>query len=295
MTARRSETESDASAALDDATGQSAVDIDPEADDPVDIAATAELLAEENRRLRAEYARAQQAKYRRTAYGLAAIGVIAAAGGVVFPAVRELLFALAATGLFGAVLTRYLSPGQFVSAAVGEQVYTALAANQQAIADELGLTDEQLYVPVDGSARLYRPQRRSTSPPASAESSKTIIVADEHRGLWLHPTGAPLYDAFAQRVAGRPAESPGPLAEQLADALVEQFELATSVTSEINAAEQRVTVAVTGSAFGPCDRSDHPIVSLLATGFAVQLDTTVAVDVTSDEDEWLITCRWDDT
>lgn len=263
-------------------------DVAGDESEPSVAAARAELLVEENRRLRAQYTRAQQAKYRRTAYALGAIGLVAVLGGGIFPAVRELLITFGAIGLFGAVLTRYLTPGQFLSAEVGERVYTALAANQAAIADELGLSETRVYAPTDENARLYRPQRTSNEPPG--ESSRSIVVADEHRGLWLTPTGAPLYELFTQRVTGEPADTPVLLADQLADALVEQFELATTVETDVTDTGRHVTFAVTGATFGDLDRADHPIVSLVATGLATQLATPVTVTVTQNDDGWLVTC-----
>ena len=80
---------------------------DPESADETtaDLAAQVELLAEENRRLRAEYARARQTTYRRTALGLFAVGALAVLGGVAFPHSSDVLFALGGTGLFAGVLT----------------------------------------------------------------------------------------------------------------------------------------------------------------------------------------------
>lgn len=112
-----------------DVSAASAEESTPAAESDLEQTARAELLAEENRRLRAEYARTQQTRYRRTAYGLAALGVLAVLGGLLFPNARGVLFALGGTGLFGGLLTLYLTPGQFVAADVGERVYAAMAAN----------------------------------------------------------------------------------------------------------------------------------------------------------------------
>ncbi len=263
-----------------------------ERDDEVDSAARAELLAEENRRLREEYVRARQTRYRRTAYGLAAVGCLAILGGVVFPADRETLFALGATGLFGGVLTLYLTPATFVAADIGERVYTALATNQRAIVDELGLSGEQVYVPWGTTVRLYVPQQPGLEPPGDHDGP--VLVDDAHRGLLLETTGALLFEEFERAMTGDPAETPAPLAVQLADGVVEQFELASAVGSDVDDEECRATFEVSGSAFGDLDRFDHPIVSFLATGVALALERPVTVDVdAADGTDWLVTCRWD--
>ncbi|MGA9402004.1 hypothetical protein [Haladaptatus sp.] len=53
--------------------------------------------------------------------GVADNGALVAVGGLLFPTSRTVLFALVGTGLFGAVLIYFLTPEQFVSAAVGER------------------------------------------------------------------------------------------------------------------------------------------------------------------------------
>lgn len=265
---------------------------DPDAE--VDHAARAELLAEENRRLRSEYARSQQSKYRQTAYGLAAVGVLAVLGGILFPTGREVLFALGATGLFGAVLTRYLTPTTFVAADVGERVYAAMATNEQAIADELGLTGDPVYVPDDANvAALYVPQHSERDVPDA--SAGPIVIDEGSRGLLLEPTGASLFAEFERALTGDLADAPPVLVEQLADGVVEQFELASAVEPDVDPANGRVTFEVVESSFGDLDRFDHPVASFFAVGLVAALDRPVTVDVTAADDrvDWLVTCRWD--
>lgn len=263
---------------------------------PTELAARAELLAAENRRLREEYARARQSRYRRTALGLGIVGTIAIAAGLLFPAGREILLVLGATGVFGAILTYYLSPGRFVAADVGEQVYAALAANHAALADELGLQDDRVYLPGDeGDApHLFVPQRIEYDLPT--DRSRPIVTDGRERGLILEPTGGSLLAEFKRATPGEPASPPAPLAAQLADSLVEQFELARSAEPDVDHADGRATIAITGSAFGDVDRFDHPIASLLATGFASGLDRPVhlTVDPAGDRADWLVTCRWEE-
>jgi hypothetical protein len=255
----------------------------------------AELLAEENQRLRAEYARARQSRYRRTSIGLAVIGVLAAAAGVVFPAAQEVLLTLGATGVFGALLTYYLTPGRFVTASVGERVYAALAANGAAIATELGLRDDRRYFPdaAGETARLYVPLHAGAEPPQ--EHPGPIVLEEAERGLVLVPTGATLFEEFRRALAGDLATTPEVLASQLCDGLVEQFELVDRADPDVDAAGGRVTIAVSGSAFGAVDRFDHPIGSFVAVGLAVGLDRTVTLEIDDGDDraDWLVTCRFE--
>lgn len=273
------------------APSESAVTDASETDEQLDHAARADLLAEENRRLRSEYARAQEAKYRQTAYGLAGVGILAVLGGLLFPAGREVLFALGGIGLFGAILTRYLTPGQFITADISERVYAAMAANEAAIADELGLKQTTVYVPLENTVQLYLPQQAEYDLPSG---DSTIIVEDDSRGLCLETTGANLFDEFERALTGQFAETPTTAGTQLADGIVEQFELATSVETDIDQQNRRATFHIDESAFGDLDRIDHPVVSFLAVGFARMLDSPVTADIVAGEQntDWLVTLRW---
>ena len=261
-----------------------------------DLIAEVELLAAENRLLREAYASVWRSRYRRAAIGLALVGAIAVVAGIVFPAGREVLFVLGATGLFGGVLTYYLTPERFVAADVGERVYAAHSRAIDAIVDELGLREERLYLPSADAAgpRLFVPQRGGFELPD--DRSRTFVTDAASRGLLFEPTGAGLYEAFESGVVGSPDSTPGVLATQLADALLAQFELARSVETDVDVANERVTVAVSGGAFGPLDRVDHPIASFLAVGVATGLDRPVALEVAAGDDraDWLVTCRWDE-
>ncbi len=263
-------------------------------DDRLEQSAQLELLAEENRRLRAEYARARQSQYRRTAIGLAAIGICALLGGLLFPDSREVLVAFGATGLFGAVLTYVLTPEQFVAANIGERVYAASAANGAAIATELGLRDDRIYVPDDsGDTALYIPLSSDYDLPTTADGP--FVLEADSRGLRFEPTGGTLFEEVQRTVIGELATTPGPLATQLCEALTEQFELADVATPDVDPATGRVTVAITNSSFGDVDQFDHPIASLLAVGLATGLDRPVELSVTAGDDrsDWLVTCQFE--
>jgi hypothetical protein len=259
------------------------------------------ILAEQNERLRASSVRARQAAYTRTAIGFAAVGILAAAGAVLFPATATVLFALAGVGLFGALLITFLTPENFVATDVGREVYTALATNEEAIVTELALADVSVYVPpsrADGVDRLFVPEREDWTLPEPDALASLFVVADrdDPRGVALEPTGAPLVRDFEDVVAGESSETPGVLATQLADALVEQFEIVDGARPDADPDGRRLTVAVTGSAYGPVDRLDQPVASFVAVGTARALDALVELEVEPAEGraDYLVTCRWGD-
>lgn len=260
----------------------------------LELAAQVELLTEENERLRTEYARSRQSQYRKTALGLGTVGLIAGVAGLLFAESRDVLFVLAGTGLFGGVLTHYLTPGQFVAADVGERVYAGLAANQAAIAAELGLGDERVYLPDDDrdQVSLFVPRHREFELPDA--KAGPIVTEEGSRGLLLETTGERLFDEFERGLTGELAETPGALTTQLTDGLVESLELARSADPDVDPETGRATIAITESAFGDVSRFDHPIASFFAVGFATGLGRPVSLEVEPGDEraDWLVTCRW---
>lgn len=255
----------------------------------------AKRLAEENQRLRNEYARARQTAYRRTALWLVLIGLVAVGGGLLFSNGRQILFALGGTGLFGGLLTYYLTPSRFVPADVGRQVYTASATNMTALADELALRDEYLYLPGSDSTppRLFVPQQTEYDLPDP--QAGPIVTSAPDRGLVLEPTGRSLLEEVERALDGPLPAEPTAIATQLADGIVTQLSLANRATPEIDPDGGRATVAIESSTFGDVDQFDHPVASFLAVGFAKGLDRPVElqVDAGSAGSEWLVTCRWE--
>lgn len=282
--------------------------VDDDADEPApdeqlaELRTKIQLLTEENTRLRESYSRAKQTQYRQSALGLLAVGVVAALGGLLVPTARSVLFALAGTGLFGGILTYYLTPEQFISADVGRDVYATLAENEAALAAELGLSEERVYVPVSTAerpVRLFIPQqRRYTLPPESTLEAQTILAADStSNGVALDPSGNRLLTSLEATLRGSLADSPAELAAQLSDALVEQFELVDGAQPDIDPDGERCSVAVRGSVYGPIGQFDHPVVSLLAAGFASGLAVPVTVSVSQETDatsDATVTLRWEE-
>lgn len=265
--------------------------------DDIDIRARLELLRTENERLREEYIRARRASYRRAAGGLAAIGSMGVVAGGLFPAVRETLFVLGAIGLFGAILTYYLTPERFVTAETGERIYAALAETVSDLTGQLGLQESRVYVPVDGSpaVRLFVPQQGNYVIPSDDALKRPLVVDVEKsaRGLSTVPTGARLFTELERSLSGSLAEYPDQVVQQAAESLVETFELADGVTTDVDRAGGRASVDVTGTAYGGPDRFDNPLASLLAVALVRALGCPVEVETTDRSSGLQVTCRWD--
>jgi hypothetical protein len=266
--------------------------------DELDTAALADLietLEAENQRLRETVSAAERRKHRYTALGFAVLGVVALGGAALFSPVRDVLIALGGTGLFGAVLIYFLTPEQFITASVGEQIYTTLAENEAAIVDDLALQGEPVVLPATGTAapaRLFVPLQPGTMPTVPITSSEPFR-ADGPTGVSFEPTGAPLYTAVSD-TAGTLPTTPAGVATTVGDALVEQFELIKGVEVEIDTdsgvGADRVTMTIDGSTYGSLDRFDHPVVSVGATALAAELDTAVTFDVEEGaRAEWRVT------
>ncbi|AQL42264.1 hypothetical protein BV210_05845 [Halorientalis sp. IM1011] len=268
-------------------------------DDDEALAARAAYLAEENRRLREEYRRARKQEYHRTGLGFAGLGLLALVGALLFPGTRDVLFALAGTGLFVAVLIYFLTPERFIAASVGQRVYDAFADSMAGLVADLDLQETGVYVPTDADrVRLFLPQHGAYAVPEGADLERTVVVAadDRRRGVCLSPTGDGLYEEFERASAADPATDPVDLAAQIADALVEVHELVDSATTDVDREAGRLALEVTGSAYGPVDGIDHPVASFAACGLARTLDVPVEIEEETgdrDEEESLVVCSWD--
>lgn len=251
------------------------------------------VLRAENRQLRDEYARAQQATYRRTAVGLVVVGLVGLLGGIGFPDARAVLFALGGTGVFAGLLTAVLTPERFVSARVGARVVDALRADRDAMIDELGLGGDPVYVPADG-VRLFVPRTAGTPLPDAEALTDLFVVPDapDRGGVAFHPTGDPLFAEFDD-TRDRPLDTtPAAVAPVAADALVELFELADGVDHDVDTDTERITFEIAGAGLGDPTGIDHPIPSFLAVCLVRTLELPVRVEI-SDDDPLTITCRYD--
>lgn len=269
-----------------------------------ELAAQVDLLTAENRRLREMVAAAQRSRYRGTAIALCGIGLLCGLFGYFMPTGSTVLFALAGTGVFGGVLTYFLTPERFISADVGQRVYTASAESFERLCTDLGLSDRRVYIPTVYSSEgtqpdsadgwLFIPQDEETSIPEPADVDSALVVDDNKRGLSVRPTGSGLFSALSTSLTEPLGSTAETLCAQLSDALVEDFELGQSVVYETDPADGRVSFRISGALYGDGSRFDHPIVSLLAVGLATGLETPVETTITATE-PLSVTLRWEQT
>ncbi|SFR73759.1 hypothetical protein SAMN04487947_4021 [Halogeometricum rufum] len=263
-----------------------------------------EELRAENRRLREDYARGKQLQHRQTALGLMGVGLVGIAAGIAFPDARTVLLALGATGVFGAILTYFLSPERVMPATVGQSAYDAVGETGASVRDELGLADATVYAPVTASTsetrapvRLFVPQTPDYELPSDEELRSTFVVPDDgrRRGVAFTPTAGRMLAEFERAASGGVSADPESLGNQLCDALVEQFELARAAEAEFDEERRRLSVGVTGVAYGDATGFDHPVTSFLGGGLAHGLDEAVTVErerVEDGEAEFVVSCRW---
>lgn len=261
-------------------------------------------LRAENRRLREDYARGRRLQHRQTAIALLGVGLVGIAAGITFPSARTVLLALGATGVFGSILTYFLSPERVMPATVGRSAYDATRETGSAIRDELGLADVAVYVPVDSAAtetrapvRLFVPQSPEYDLPSDDDLRSTFVVPDggRRRGVAFTPTAGRMLAEFNQIRSVETDLRLDTRVAQLCDALVEQFELVRAADAELDEEMQRITVGVTGVTYPNAAGFDHPVASFLGGGLAHGLDAAVTVEVERVDDgdsDFLVTCRW---
>jgi len=266
------------------------------------LAAQRDLLAAENTRLRELLAASQRSQYRDTALALGGVGVVCLVLGFLTPTASTVLFALGGIGLFSGVLTYFLTPERFISAAIGEQVYAATAVSYDRLCSDLGLSERRLYVPSaspDESAQqaspgwLYVPQDPDDTPPSQSELAVGFVVTETHRGIAVRPTGSGLFETFETALAEPLGTTPPVLCEQLSDALISDFELAETVTYDFDVDDSRgrISFQLSGGLYGDPTQFDHPVVSFLALGVATGLQTPVESTVT-ETDPLSLTLSW---
>lgn len=253
----------------------------PEESDLEAVRTQLAVLQEENERLRTEYVRARQSSYRRTAAALLGVGVIAFLAGGLLSGVRDVLIVLGAIGVFGGILTWYLTPERVLTVGVSESVYDAVASNGAQIREELGLQAISVYLPTSDGPRLFVPQHQEFSIPDSVDSV-FLTETEAARGVALTPSGQRLVAELDRTRTGPAPDSLRAAVSQLGDAVVEQFEVADAVRVAESTADDRVVVTIEGAAFDGLSDFDHPVVSVLACGLAQTQDTPITVTHVDD-------------
>jgi hypothetical protein len=261
---------------------------DGEGRDRRDLLEEIASLEAQNRKLRADAARRRQRPYRSTALGLSGVALLAVAGAVFFPAVRDVLLALAGTGAFAAALSYFVTMERFVPFTTARRFYDAFAANVEALARQLDVSASRVYLPTADprGVRLYIPQYSDYLVPSGSELDAPLVVAEEERkrGLSLVPVGARLFDEFEDASSEPLASAPERLSSQLCDGLTNTFEFASR--AEATADDERGTASfgVVSPVWDDFDRVDHPVTSFLGVGLAVGLGEAVELSVESEAD-----------
>lgn len=261
-------------------------------------------LENRNRRLQQQYESTQQSRSRQTVIGLAVVGGLAAGAAYLVPSAQEVLFTIAATGLFAAVLAYTLTPDQFVPVDIGEGIYESLSLNEQAVADELGLSNTRVYAATDVGMRLFVPeidaydravvQAQAADGDVRHRLSEPFVVSElaSQSGLSLRPTARTLLSSFTDDHGNTLPEDPADAAVALQEGVTDVLELARDVTVDVDPADGRVTFAVSGQLFGPMTRFDHPVASFFGVGLAQALSQPIELSVEETDDGSFVTCWW---
>lgn len=267
-----------------------------------ELAAEIELLKEENNRLRSQYITAKKTQYRRTAIAFIVIGVLSVVSGLFLEGSRNVLLALGGTGLFSGFLTYYLTPESFISASIGEKIYTVFSENQENIKKELGLQDTQLYIPIkkedEIKVKLFIPKNTQYKIPTQQELNSYFIVTknQETRGISTTPIGEPLIEELKQTLDQPLSNKTEILAQQLSSGLTETLEITQTATQQTDPENNRITISIEKNKYGKIDTTDHPIPSFIATGIAkAKTKPTKIEDITkNNQKNYTITCIWNE-
>lgn len=159
------------------------------------------------------------------------------------------------------------------------------------LTDGLALTDDHIYVPVENATspriRLFVPQYTEyTIPHAEKLDSVLVFPADDHgRGVAFEPTGGPLVEELQSATDNGLTADLETLAGQLAEGLVEVFELADSAKSDVDIDNGRISIQVTNRVYGPADRFDHPVASIITAAVAAEQNTPAKFEMAEPENE----------
>lgn len=282
-------------------------DGDDEERSEIDVARAERRKVEaENERLRRQWAtNVGQTRHDRISLGFALLGVGAGALGLVLPGSREVLFAIAAIGLASGLLIRYLNTEKLIPVRVSEELTEPLLTNEAAVANQLDLSDKQVYLPTEAGVRLVVPETRSYDPEALIDAiddeherfgtDRPFVFSDSPResALSLRPSAESLLRSFIVQRDGERPESPSRAIASLQEGVTDVLELADSVEADFDGLE-RVTYELEGTGFTSTNRFDPPVVSFLGAGMTWALSTPVEADVqSSDGEKLVVTYEWD--
>lgn len=237
-----------------------------------------------------------------SAIGFLVVGLGAVVGGYLRldTASGMLLIAVGATFLFGSIAAYTLDADQYLPATVHESVYSDTVANQLALIDEHRLLNTLVYIPRTRSDRhpvLFVPKYPDHTLPRETELDSLYTGSDSDRsaGIALRPLGATLARRYESMLSGELSDRPDELAVQLSDGLIEGFELADSVETDVQTDDEIVQFDVSGSVYDRSGGIEDPIQSFFAVGLAMGLGMPIAVEsgaMGSEEDGYRLRCRW---
>jgi hypothetical protein len=188
----------------------------------------------------------------------AVLGVALVAGGLTVSAFETLLFVWGGTALFVALLLRFVMTGPTVSSTVATDIYTTMAGNTRRAAP----SGRHRYVPDADGVGLVVGDREF-------EAVGDRLLAS---GVDL-PPGSPDDDALSV----------------LADAIVNDFELASRVRATTDG--DVATVTVTESRVGTTELFDHPVASVIGVGLARASGVPVAVETAVENGTLVVTAE----
>lgn len=237
---------------------------------------------------------------------LVGIGVVGVAGGVVATETALLsatlgpvLLAVGAVCLVGGVLAWTLFGEQGIPATTARGVYESLSANQESLLAVFELSEKPVYVPTgrdpeseprDAVRVLYLADE--VTAPETVDADVTVLGGGPgKRGVALEPAAGPFLARFHRDLPGEPSDDIDTLADQLADAAVESFDLATSVRTVADATSPDAVFEISGQRLGSTTR-DSPAISFLAAGLAAVLQAPIVLTVDDrDPERTRISCR----
>jgi len=260
-------------------------------------------LAARNNELRADSLRARFARYRALSaalmgagLGVLLIGLIFGMENIVGATIASTLVILGGIGLFTGIFTYYLTPERFVTATVVTAVCRSLDSVSQSMQGEW-TKPVYTYDPESGSANEVRLELVSNLEstdrgPITEELGRPR--PDEIPGITaakVAPTGMFLYREARLSLT----QEVGSTNERILS-LAETLDSPLGLVDNLEATwdSSRLSVRIADSACGPIDRFDHPVVSLLACGLAIETESSVVCEterVEATDFDWEIVCR----
>jgi len=247
-----------------------------------ELEALVDVLQTENRRLRSDRGHTQKTSYQKTALSLAAVGLVAVIGGIVFPDVRSVLFATGTIGVIGSVMTWHLRPAKTVPIELCEGIYQSASMTLTDIRTDLGLEAVAMYVSFGNRVRgVIPPNRDSTVPDDLAHAFPT-----DHKGskyLTFTPSGLSLVHEIEKiRITDKPQDFVTTV-EAVAEGIVEHLEVADKVAISQESENSDLRISVDDPAFGPLTDIDHPVVSTLACAAVQSCDEPIIIETIDRE------------